>query len=219
MKYYTKINSLHTEFCMCQLMINWNPEAISQSKNASGYIVQYFSRELITSFSIEIPHNISYYEAWKVSDGIVVDRGDTCDDMFSIGNEFQYFDLFRKCAGTSGRYIFSGDVFWIPDNHLLFPTVSAWKESEVKDAAGLKSTFLCDDFENLEPLFSRLPFIHEWDLIDKDVIYNTAKKMLFRYCHSQCDRELLLSTIDYVIPAEYENMKMSIIDDWDKRWK
>lgn len=219
MEYYTKIKSEHKESCMCQLMINWNPEAISKSKNASGYIVQFFNRELITSFSIEIPHNISYYEAWKVSEGIVVDKGDACDDMFSIGNEQQYFDLFRKCVDTSGKYIFKGDVFWIPDNHLLFPTVASWKEWEVKEAAGLKSTFLCDGFENLEPLFSRVPFIHEWNLIDKDVVYNAAKIILFRYCHDQCDRKLLLSSIDCVIPDQYEDMKEAIIDEWDKQWK
>ena len=149
----------------------------------------------------------------------MVDRGNICDDMFSIGNDWQYFDLFKKCAGTSGKYVFKGDVFWIPDNHRLFDMVSSWKEWAVKEAAGLKSTYSCDDFNLIEPVFSRTPFIHEWDLTDKTVIYDTAKKMLFRYCHSKNDRELLLSEINNVIPSQYEYMNSSLIDEWDKQWK
>ena len=219
MEYYTEIKSEHKESCMCELLINWNPVTIAQSATASGYIVQHFSRELITEYSIDIPQNTSYYEAWKVTNGIVVDRGNICDDMFSIGNDWQYFDLFRKCAGTSGTYVFKGDVFWIPDNHRLFDMVSSWKECAVNEAAGLKSTYSCGDFRLIEPVFSRTPFIHEWDLTDKTVIYDTAKRMLFRYCHSKNDRELLLSEINNVIPSQYEYMNSSLIDEWDKQWK
>ena len=219
MEYYTEIKSEHTESCMCELLINWNPVAIAQSGTASGYIVQHFSRKLITEYQIDIPQNTSYYEAWKVTNGIVTDRGEVCDDIFSIGNDWQYFDLFKKCAGTSGKYVFKGDVFWIPESHRLFDVVSSWNEQTVKSANGLKATFECDDFNFIEAVFSRLPFEHEWDLTDEAVIYDTAKKMLFRYCYSQNDRERLLSKINNVIPSQYEYMNSSLIDEWDKQWK
>ena len=128
MDYYIKIGEEHKESCMCNIMINWNPKAIS--KNEAAY----------TEYSIDIPQNTNYYEAWRVLEGKVKDRGNICDDIFSIGNDFQLFDLFKKCAGTSGRYEFTGDVFWIPDNHRLFNLVSSWNEWTVKEAAGLKST-------------------------------------------------------------------------------
>lgn len=219
MDYYTKIGEEHKESCMCNIMINWNPKAISKNEAAYGFIVQHFTRSLITEYSIDIPQNTNYYEAWRVLEGKVKDRGNICDDIFSIGNDFQLFDLFKKCAGTSGRYEFTGDVFWIPDNHRLFNLVSSWDEWTVKEAAGLKSTYVCDDFNLIEPVFSRIPFIHEWDLTDDTFVYNTAKKILFRYCHSRNDKELLLNTIDNVIPIQYEHMKEAIIDEWDKRWK
>lgn len=108
--------------------------------------------------------------------------------MFSIGNDFQLFDLFKKCAGTSGRYEFTGDVFWIPENHRLFNLVSSWNEWTVKEAAGLKSTYVCDDFNLIEPVFSRIPFIHEWDLTDDNSSTFTVRqiKMIFWFYHSLC---------------------------------
>lgn len=200
-------------------MINWNPVNISNSDMASGFIVQHFTRELITKFSIDIPKNANYYEAWEVVNGIVQDKGDSCDDMFAIGNCMEYFELFKKCVGTSGRYEFKGDVFWIPVDHELYKIVDSWEKGTVNEAGGLKSIVSSEYFDKLKPLFSRNPFIHEWDLTNIYDVYNIAKDMLFKYCHNKCDRELLLSEIDNVIPSEYKCIKEKIIKDWDNQWQ
>lgn len=213
MDYYEVKKVEHKKSCMCKMCVDWNIEAISKCNNASGYIVQKFSRKLITDFDIQIPKDIAYFEAWKVIDGVLKDKGTICDDMFSIGCDMQYFDLFKKCAGTSGRYEFNGDVFWISNGNVLYNLVNSWKPV-VKEANGLKSIFSCDVFDELAPFFSRNPFTHEWDLTKEDIIYNEAKRILFRYCHKG-ERELLLKEIDNLLPQQYIEVKERIIEDWN----
>lgn len=217
-KYYTEIYEDHKKSCMFKLLVNWKPEEIVGNDGKSGYIVQHFMRTLSASRDITIPHNTSYYEAWRVLDGKVANRDSFGDDEFSIGNDFEYFDLFNKCVGTSGKYVLRGEVYWISESNPLYPMVDAW-ETNVKDAGGLKFSYECKELETIVPLFSRNPFVHEWNLVDDMVVFDTARKMFFNYCHKEDSHDELVSTANKILPDQYADMRRKIIEEWESQWK
>lgn len=224
--YYKRVKEpVHTKFCACELMINWEVPSISGDKNASGFIVQRFSRKLIPTDVLKTPEysDIAYYEAWRVKNGVIdtEDAGVLCNDMFSIGNSLIYFSEFTRSIDTKGKFSFSGKVYWIPDNSELYDLIDAWSRKTVKQACGLRASYECKELDGIQPLFVRDDFIHEWDLTDEKTLYSVAKDMLFGYCptNTKRDRELLISNVYDLLTDKYRNLADKIIEEWENQWR
>lgn len=225
--YYNIKSKIHDESCACELQINWNICAIVKDINLNGYLVQRFSRKLFSPNVIPIKEyqDILYYEAWKIEKGIIK-YDDTsnvvCDDRFAIGMpQYDTSSEFKVSLGTKGRYEFTGDVYWIPQNSQLYNIVDKWSEQTVKQANGLKASYTFKELDGESPVFSRDKFVHEWDLSTYDKIYLAIKKKLFKMCHENTDRDrnILESNLSEMLNGEYQNISDRLLSEWEEQWK
>lgn len=222
--FYNIINEHHSESCLCELQINWNVPVITYKQKDSGYIVQVFSRKLTPQNILKTPEyeDISYAEAWCVCNGKIIeeDRGELCNDIFSIGNPLDEFSEFSRSVGTKGQFEFTGTVFWISYDNCLYDEISNWSRTTVKQAGGLKASYNFTQFVNLKQCFERTPFIHTWDLTDENIIYINAKQRLFRFCpnNTKRDKELLEENAAYLLGEKYQYLAKRIITEWHNQW-
>jgi hypothetical protein len=204
--------------CKCELRINWIVSTIAGSESASGFIVQKFSRCMEPRNILDVVdyQNITYFEAWKVEDGIITaeDKGVQCDDKFLIGGRI--IEEFCRSVDKNGRFTFRGEVYWIPFGSDLFETIDKWERGCVKQAGDLRATY--DDVE-IGPEyrhFTRKPFVHEWNLTDETVIYSKAKEVLFEFFpnSTQRDYEMLVANVYYMLTEKHRDIADRIVMEW-----
>ncbi len=223
MMYYEILNESHSDWCECELRINWNIEAISNNKNANGYIVQEFQRTIVPKNVLGSQQfdNIHYFEAWCVKDGLIVPEDNGCNgnDVFSIGQAISLglpdYDLIRKSINTKACFEFRGRVYWIPIHSQLYNKVDCWKTDEVKQTGGLKGTWYFPDIRIINPVFEREIFTHSWDLIDEDNIFITIKNLLFSSNYSQ--KNELMEDLQYIFDGQFKHIVDRIIKEWEER--
>ena len=78
-RYIDEVNCYHSAGFSFDYQINWIVPAITGSENANGYIVQHFTR--LSQPKNSIVDDIEYFEAWRIKNGVCLDRG-KCDDEF-----------------------------------------------------------------------------------------------------------------------------------------
>lgn len=156
----------------------WNVEKITNSKNASGYIVQEVH---ITNDSgiDELPVKVDYFEAWRVISGKVEDfEVDNPDDSFKFGMEGMEEYLIKISMGHKGIIKYNTYVYWIEENDELFYLVDSWKPRTIKQAGKLKSATFDDysDVFNLTIIGERR-FEHEVSFDDGNCIKDALIKL------------------------------------------
>lgn len=225
MSYYEEVSKIHDKSCACELEIKWNVQAITQGSNSSGYIVQHFSRKLVSSNfkPINDYKDISYYEAWKVKNGIIEyddAANGKCDDRICIGMPLYDSSDFFISLDTIGQYVFTGDVYWIPCDTQLYYIVDAWSEKTVKQANGLKASYSFNELDKVPPVFSRERFVHDWDLSTSDKIYSAAKEKLFNMYRNNTtrDRNGVKSTLEEMLDGKYQDIANRILSEWENQW-
>ena len=198
--YYTVLDEEHTHYCKCKQEINWNLLDITGSNEATGYIVQHFMRR--ANPRQNFLDDADYYEAWKIENGISVDRGNICDDLFSVGDWSIYgyptADM-ANSIGTKGSFVFTGDVYWIPEgNSELYRIVESWSITSVPQANGLKASYSFEKLSTVKPVFSREPFIHTWDYSTPELFQEEVSDFLFRLCpkREKRDTEIFEENLD-----------------------
>lgn len=214
--YFKLIKEYHSQgFTFC-LKINWIVDAISGGTNSNGYIVQHFSRKSEpTNFII---HDIEYYEAWKIEKGYNIDRGDECDDTFSVSDTLA--NSLRLCFNSTGKYILSGDVFGIPKSSELYNVIDSWSVDAVPQANGLRSSYNKPDGIEEYYIFTRPQFVHEWSLLSMQEIEDKLFITLLSYCpnHHSRDIELAHNFLNIVFEGTNEfseEMKHRIFMKWE----
>lgn len=219
-EYYKVLLEYHSKGFAFELQINWNVAAITGNTDASGYIVQHFSR-ISEPANFQVG-NADYFEAWRVEKGICEDRGSICDDVFSVNSSFA--NSIRRCLGTKGKYTICGDVYWIPEDSDLFGAVDHWLPNTVEQAGGLKASFefpeLTDDFF----AFSRPKFVHTWSLVSKEEIEKNVQDAVFHYCpkNTSRDMDLMSSALDDIFDGmdkPWQAMKKRIKMAWCDHWR
>lgn len=213
---------LHSCCCKCELQVNWDISVISGAENESGFVLQKLTRSLepTDALAVDDYKSIAYYEAWKVENGRVAteDKGDKCDDMFSIGAGIA--SEFVRSLDTKGRITFVGEVYWVPSGTDLYRAIDHWPRGRVKEAGGLRATYDMFEVEKEYRHFVREPFRHEWDLIGTDNIYLGAKEILFDLCKKSSDRDhgILLANAEFML-EKYPDIADRIINEWEREKK
>lgn len=142
-KYYSEVGkTVREKFIACRYEIKWNVPKITGSLNAEGYIVQHFSR--VTTPALPFLPDKSYYEAWKITNGIC-DNNKLFDDGYAIAlypsdgaqNAEELVDSVVHSVGTTGKIEFFGDVYWIPRSDKLYPLICKWPIGMIKEAGNL----------------------------------------------------------------------------------
>lgn len=179
-----------TGHCACYQGIEWNVKEISGEENANGFILQYFSRKLVPADILKQKElrDITYFEAWEVKDGDIVDKGNLCHDQFYIGDPNGECYTFAISVGTKGEFIFKGEVYWISSSDSeLYATIEKWGKKTVNQANGLRATY--EDI-HIDPSFRRCirEFKHSWDLTDTNNIHEEAKRIIINTCFVNKER-------------------------------
>ena len=216
--YFKVIDEYHSKGFTFYLKIDWNVEAIAGEAKPSGYIVQRFSRQSEpVNFKV---NDTEYYEAWKVESGCNIDRGNECDDRFSV--DASLGESLRSCLKTAGKYILKSDVFWISQKSELYDVIDSWPCDTVKQANGLHSSYdRPDDIEKYF-VFTRPTFIHEWSLLSAQEIEEKLLSSVLSYCprNTKRDTELATDLLDYVFENSDEDIKgikEIVLQKWKKQ--
>lgn len=215
--YYSVINEYHSDTTTFEYCINWNVSEISSEEHASGYIVQHFRRKSTPqNFLID---DTDYWEAWKVNNGINVDRGSVCDDTFAVRIELA--DAFRKSLRTRGRYDLNGDVYWVPSSSEIFTTIDSWSTTTVHGACGLKASYEKPVGIDSYFVFSRPQFSHSWSLVDDSEIRERVLTTYLRYCPKYTNRDIDIITcnLNHIFSDKDKNLqsiKCWIFQEWKR---
>lgn len=209
-KFFSIVKEEHSKSFIFEYQINWNVEAISGVSNANGFIVQHFSRKSTPSnFAVK---DSEYWEAWKVKNGICVDRGNLCDDEFEVFMELA--DSFRVSLGTSGSYELNGDVYWMPVTSEVYSTIDSWSKTAVREANGLRASYDKPDGIDSYFVFSRPQFIHSWSLLEEAEIKEKILATYLHFCpqYTTTDIDYLTCHLDHIF--ENQNSDMQYIKEW-----
>ena len=218
-RYIDEVNCYHSAGFSFDYQINWIVPAITGSENANGYIVQHFTR--LSQPKNSIVDDIEYFEAWRIKNGVCLDRG-KCDDEFSVGMNLGFCAL-QKALHTKGSFEISAAVYWIPEFSQLCKIVDKWSDTAVTQTAGLKGSY---DFRELSEeylVFHRPLFTHSWSLITEDEIKSKVQKAIFAYCpyNTPRDEELMNGNLEYIFEGqsgELQKIKRRIANAWHQQW-
>lgn len=218
-RYIDEVNCYHSAGFSFDYQINWIVPAITGSENANGYIVQHFTR--LSQPKNSIVDDIEYFEAWRIKNGVCLDRG-KCDDEFSVGMNLGFCAL-QKALHTKGSFEISAAVYWIPEFSQLCKIVDKWSDTAVTQTAGLKGSY---DFRELSEeylVFHRPLFTYSWSLITEDEIKSKVQKAIFAYCPNNTprDEELMNENLEYIFEGqsgELQKIKRRIANAWHQQW-
>ena len=215
--YYTVLKEEHSHSILFEYQINWNVSAISGTSNACGFVVQHFKRH--STPSNFVVNDCEYWEAWKVQEGICLDRGEKCDDVFDLYTSLA--NAYKNSIGTAGQYIIDSEVYWVPATSDLYSKINSWSSQTVPNAGGLKSSY--ERPWGIDPffVFKRPQFIHTWSLIEEMEICEKLLATYLRFCPQYSDRDvaLLTSHLDYIFDGksnEQQKNKSWILTEWKK---
>lgn len=218
-RYIDEVNCYHSAGFSFDYQINWIVPAITGSEYANGYIVQHFTR--LSQPKNSIVDDIEYFEAWRIKNGMCLDRGQ-CDDEFSVGMN-QGFCALHDALHTKGCFEISAAVYWIPEFSPLCEIVDKWSDTTVAQTAGLKGSYGFRDLSEEYLVFHRPLFIHSWSLITEDEIENKVQKAIFAYCPNNTPRDeaLMNENLEYIFEGQSEELqkiKKRIANAWHQRW-
>lgn len=213
------IDEQHTKYGACYQLVKWHPEVIAGYEKPNGYIVQRFSRK--SEPSNLIVDDTSYYEAWKIENGICVDtENQKYDDQFAVGHPLFPSEVLPESIKTKGIFCFEGEIYWVDAHSDLYNVVAEWPTDEVQQSGGLHSTFNSEIFKCRTPDYIRPKFKHCWNLESDESVYLVVKELLFRMCpdnRSTRDKSIFMETIEEVLPSELKNIKEKIILEWENQ--
>lgn len=211
-------------YCACFQNVEWNLKLITDKVPDSGYIVQRFRRRMETT-SKKISENYgnkSYYEAWRVISGTIIeeDKGKGADDFFWIGQQLCPYEQFYDSLDSSGIIKFSGEILWIGEESSLFSIVDNWNRHDVKEANGLKATYSCPELDNIAFPMKRF-FSHRWDLLTEQDIYLAARQIVFQMCpgNDVCDYEYCDFLLGMLFRDSRPEMSKRIKKEWEESKK
>lgn len=218
--YMDEVECYHSEGFSFDYKINWVVSAITNSGDSNGYIVQHFKR--VSRPKSQIIDDIEYFEAWRIKNGICLDRNG-CDDEFKVSSGKEIGEL-RDVLHTKGCFEISATVYWIPEYSELFEVIDKWSMTTVEQTAGLKGSYSFNELSEDYLVFHRPVFEHSWSLITDEKIEDKIRKAIFRYCpqKSKRDEELMNETLDYIFEGQDEKLqkiKRRIIDAWFQRFE
>ncbi len=214
-QYFFEKGIYHSYGYSFQYDINWNISAISRSKEATGFIVQHFSR--MSTPPNFVKDDISYYEAWEVRNGNLVDVGKECDDRFIVTSTIE--ESLRTSLGTQGEYRITGDVYWIPSSSQLYSIVDSWSRETVEQTAGLKGSYEFQQLTDDYLVFKREPFIHRWSLItDNEIVFKLGAAYLNCYPEYKNDFEYLSGWLDSIFreqPDRWQKVRYTVLANFE----
>ncbi len=200
--------------------INWNVEAITGEQFADGYIVQKVS--ISTSTKLSTVNNTSYFEAWKVEKGIC-EKEFSCDydDSFSCRCDgfSGWLNHIKDALGKIGDVKYTGVVYWISQESLLYSEIDSWRKGTVQEAGNLKSSYQFNE-KKIEPICIR-EYTHHFSLVDEMII----KQIILDECcslYNPTRDRYYVENFELVINDLLENtafsyLIQSISDEWNKR--
>lgn len=213
------MTDFHSAYMACAQEVNWCPEVVANKTKATGFIVQEIHHQRIVD-SVE-DYTVRYFEAWEIKDGICYkDKGQDCDDRFSVGYPSNMLDAMRDSIGHRGTVYFHPKVFWVDIESAAFYEVNSWDNTTVKEANGLKAAFYSDLIKNTlsnEPQYERDSFIHEWNFSEPMKICNEA----LSYCRRMYDPNTLIGRKNFEICIEelfpeksYLDIRSKVQEEW-----
>lgn len=160
-------------YAQFHLGIKWNVNAISGYENANGFIVQHVN--IVAPLFLNGYQINDYYEAWSVYNGeIVYDcKSDYMEDDYFQSPQYPDAQVsLSDSIGKKGKIIYHTSVYWIDKKDKLYKIVKLWPSDNYFCPWGnqLKGTTECPELDELQPLFKRSDFIHEFDFTDDGII-------------------------------------------------
>lgn len=213
------IADYHSTYMACAQGVNWCPEAFANISGANGFIVQEIYHERIIDSKMN--YSVQYYEAWTVEKGKCnKEKGQICDDLFSVGYPLWLSDSMRDSIGHSGIVAYHPKLYWVSIDSDAFSMVNEWKNGTVYEANGLKSILFSKDVQkalSAAQSYNREEFIHGWDFRDPTIIYEE----ILSFCKKnwnpskKVDKSNFEICIDDIFSkGKYLDAKQRIIEDW-----
>ena len=115
--------------------IKWNVNRIIKEANETnnGYIVQKVS--IKNEAHIEGVRTITYFEAWRVHDGVVEYQDEYAenqdeykyDDLFGVKHKLKYYDEIEECLdnciGRCCEVCYHSEVYWVDRSNPIYCSI------------------------------------------------------------------------------------------------
>ena len=141
---------------------------------------------------IEGVRTITYFEAWRVHDGVVEYQDEYAenqdeykyDDLFGVKHKLKYYDEIEECLdnciGRCCEVCYHSEVYWVDRSNPIYCSIDGWLHGGVTEAGDLKSILASNfhELDDIQPLFFREPFVHRIDFTNSEIIFHSIENLL-----------------------------------------